>query len=295
MTDLNRRLMVIGGGLALLSGCAPGDDVAEDERRPKGGIGGTGIVGTLTDFGSLIVNGLRVVVPDGLSVETALGPIDQQNLAIGHSLTVEADETGGTLTARRVAIAHPVIGPIQTIAPGDRMISVAGVRVRVQPEMIADRIVGETVAVSGAWRRDEVVASRLDFVQAASAAYVAGTVRQAANGMWTIGSIGVDIPAGANPQDGAYATARGRPSGGRFVIDEYREGRFTGAAGPLVALSVEGYLAPTAEAPFHTIDGLGHALSATSDVARLVGNRVLLSGGYSGLFDVENAVILGRG
>lgn len=293
MTNLNRRLVVIGGGLAILGGCAAGDDVAEDGTRPKGGIGGTGIVGTLTDFGSLIVNGLRIELPRGLTVETALGRIDQQNLAIGHSLTVEAEDDGARMVARRVAIAHPVIGPIQAITNGGRLISVAGIPVQVTPDMIVGRIVGETVAVSGVWRGSAVVASRLDFVEAATQAVVAGTVRRNATDGWTIGSIAVDLPPDAEPSEGAYATATGQPNGPRFRIASYSEGRFTGAAGPLEALSVEGYLAPTAEAPFHTIDGLGHSLSADSDVTRFVGDRVLLTGSYTGLFDVEDAVVLG--
>ncbi|MEM8752997.1 MAG: hypothetical protein AAGF90_08480, partial [Pseudomonadota bacterium] len=62
MTALDRRAALAGIGAALLGACAPGSregaGVADARKDPaEGGIGGTGIVGVLTDFGSLVVNG----------------------------------------------------------------------------------------------------------------------------------------------------------------------------------------------------------------------------------------------
>ncbi|MEO1612986.1 MAG: hypothetical protein AAFU55_11645, partial [Pseudomonadota bacterium] len=61
MTRLSRRSLLLGASALAIGGCAADDRLAAaDPDEPRGGIGGTGIVGVLTDFGSLIVNGKRI-------------------------------------------------------------------------------------------------------------------------------------------------------------------------------------------------------------------------------------------
>ena len=294
MSSVNRRTVLLGAGAGLLGGCGVGDEfVGGSRKQPKGGIGGTGIVGTLTDFGSLILNGLRVNVPVDLRVGTALGPVAQDRLAIGQTLTVEAETLTGSLIARRVDIMHPVIGRVGKVAADGRLLEVAGVPVRVEPGAVAQFREGAKVAVSGVWNQSEIIASRIALVEDTPQVVVAGTVRLSADtGEWRIGAMPVILPSGVSVQDGAFATASGYLHGNRMKVERYQPGRFVGAAGPLVALSVEGYLAPTPEAPFQTVDGLGHSFSEDSQLDPYVGRRTLFRGGYNGTFRVEDGVVL---
>ena len=291
MTRLDRRALVAGAGAAVLAGCVPADRIAEDQKtEPRGGIGGTGIVGTLTGFGSLLVNGLKVEVPRDLQIETVFGAMGQDRLAVGHNLTIEAKNVDGALVARRVAVVFPVVGTIEALQAGGRVLKVAGVSVQSEGGVVAELALGQTVAVSGAWNGDEVVASRITTGQDLPT-IVSGTLRQSARG-WTVGAVPVSLAEGMKPEDGGFATAIGRLEAGQLEVDRLIQGRFTGAAGPLNALSVEGYFTPTGTAPFHTIDGLGHSLSADSEIDPYLGRRVLLSGSYDGLFKVERALNL---
>ena len=80
MRSVNRRAVLVGAGVGLLGACTLDKDFAGGARKqPKGGIGGTGIVGTLTDFGSLIINGLRVTLPVDLRVGTTFGMVDARH------------------------------------------------------------------------------------------------------------------------------------------------------------------------------------------------------------------------
>ncbi|MEM7210483.1 MAG: hypothetical protein AAF479_01110 [Pseudomonadota bacterium] len=294
MRSVNRRTVLVGAGAGLLSACTLDEDFAGGTRKqPKGGIGGTGIVGTLTDFGSLIINGLRVTVPTDLRIGTAFGAVGQDRLAIGQTLTVEAETLTGSLIARRVDIVHPVIGVAGNIAADGRSLEVAGVPVRIEPDAIATFRAGQKVAVSGVWNQTEIVASRVVPVEATASVIVAGTVRYAAErDVWSIGAMPVLLPEGVAAQDGAFATASGYLHGQSLRVETFRPGRFTGAAGALTALSVEGYLSPTPEAPYLTVDGLGHSFSEESRLDPFVGRRALFRGGYDGSFRLEEGIAL---
>lgn len=296
MNRVNRRVVLAGTGASLLTACVQAPDwrISDGEQKqPKGGIGGTGIIGTLTDFGSLIINGLRVIVPEGLPVTSALGPQTYADLAIGQTLTIEARRRAGDLTAARVHVMHPVVGPVQSMSDDRRTLVVAGVTVFFAGGVSPETNLSGIVAVSGAWRQTKVIASRVDPVASSTQSSVAGTVRRAGpSGLHTIGSLPVALPSDAAPEHGSFATAYGRYIGGTFAADKVEQGRFIGSAGPLEALSVEGYLAPTDRAPFHTIDGLGHELSSKNSLSSLIGKRVLLNGEYNGRVVVKESEVL---
>ncbi|MEM1159886.1 MAG: DUF5666 domain-containing protein [Pseudomonadota bacterium] len=293
MIRLTRRALLAGTGAALVGACTEGADIAGTKKQPKGGIGGTGIIGTLTDFGSLMVNGLRVSVPEDLMIETAMGNRPQSALTVGQNLTIEATTTENGLTAMRVRMMHPLIGALEEESEDGRRLIVAGVPVRVEDGATIDQGPDRFVAVSGTWRGTEVVASRIAPASVGVGTSVAGTLRHNAQTLQSsIGAVPVALPKGINLESGSFATAFGTMSDGVLQVATIQGGRFTGAAGPLVALSVEGYFAPTPTAPFYTIDGLGHQLSAGSALTGLLGNRALLTGSYNGRFVVRNGTVL---
>lgn len=294
MTTLDRRTVLAGLAAGVVAGCTDaGTDVAGTRKKPpKGGIGGTGIVGTLTDFGSVKVNGLTVAVGSGTEILGAAGTRQVKDLQVGQMLSIEASGGPDALTAARLVVVHPVVGTVSAISTARGLATIGGVTVRVEPGAIGQLVSGTRVAVSGAWNGAQVIASRFDRVSDAIPDSRAGTVRGLGDGRWTIGGAPVSVPSGIAPEDEGFATLTGQAEAGGFTTTSWTAGRFTGAAGPLEALSVEGYLAPTAKAPFHAVDGLGHSFAPDSRLAAFIGKRTLFTGSYDGTFVVETGKTL---
>ena len=289
-----RQLLVSTAALGLLGACAaqtPAPITREDRRPIEGGIGGTGIVGLVTEFGSLIVNGVRVETTAATRYTTALGTTRASVLRLGESLTIEAEANDGRLFARRVHIAHPLVGEVQSVASNGQSLVVNGVTVLLEPQVrnLANR--GDRLRVSGLWNGNTVVASRV--AQDLSGADVIAGEAERVSGQTTIGGIPIVLPFfGASPQNGRYTTVVGRFVDGQFNATRLATDRFTGAAGRLRQLSVEGYLARTAAAPGFKVSGLGHSFARTLNLLPFQTERTLFEGGYSGTFDAEQALVL---
>ncbi|MEM9045330.1 MAG: hypothetical protein AAGC81_11580 [Pseudomonadota bacterium] len=292
MTKINRRLTILGIGAGLVSACGDLEIAESNKPEPRGGLGGTGIVGTVTDFSSLMLNGLRVVTPEDLVVTSALGSLTVGDLAIGHNLTVEATTEANVLTARRVHLAHPVIGRVRNLAQDGRSARIAGVRVELDPGAIGQLELSKTVAVSGAWRNDHVVASRVDQIAAETPDVIAGEVKGINKDRLAIGGQTLLIGENQRPLVGGYSTVTGRLTEEGFLVESLVEGRFTGAAGPLKSLSVEGYLEASENAPFYALSGLGHSFDREARLAALEDDRAVFSGDYIGTFKVQSALRL---
>ncbi len=295
MTRPDRRRLLAGGAVSLLAACtgpfdplAPEDGVADGKRPPvEGGIGGTGIVGVITALGSIRVNGLRVGL-EGAEVADAFGPQERGALRPGVSVTAEAAEGPEGLVARRVALTHPLVGPVEALSGDGRRITVLGTGVALEPGVNAPLEVGDRVAVSGLWRGAEVVASRIDRLGPGPSA-MAGALAPGGR----LGGLGVSAP--GLPAAGAFVTLVGRRDGPRFRADTVREGRFFGAAGPLMRLSVEGYLQPVERAPGFVVSGLGHSFDPAARLAPLAGTRSVFVGAYTGDFAVTAALPVPEG
>lgn len=301
--------LAAGLGAALLSGCASAPRrLAEAEKRPaEGGIGGTGIVGTLTGFGSLLINGLRVELPRDALLSDAFGPVEAGALSLEQALTVEAaagpagPDGALSLQARRVHITDPLIGKVAAISPDGRRFVVNGTAVTLAPGLTPLQAGSEDglgrVVVSGIWRAGGVVATRLDPApdRALGRDLLAGVLRRSGPSGVSIEASPIRLPAGAAaPEPGSFVTLTGQylAQPGLFLADAMVVGRFTGAAGALTQLSVEGYLDPVQTAPGYVLAGLGHSFDAAAQLTALAARRSLFTGPYTGTFDVDRAVPL---
>ncbi|MFN3260322.1 MAG: hypothetical protein ACE37J_07160 [Pikeienuella sp.] len=285
---IDRRRMMAGLGAGLLAGCAGGeapDFAAAPEEEPRGGIGGTGIVGVLTGFGSLLVNGLAVGTGAETAAENAFGPVPLSSLTVGQALTIEAERRGAVLFARRIVVSDPLVGVLEA---GERGLFVNGVPVIGET---APGLAGMRVSVSGLWRGGAVVASRIA-PAAPGPDVIAGEIGSGAGGGVTVGGAAAALLIRlAPPPEGTFVTALGRFEDGRLLIRALDTGRFTGAAGPLERLSVEGYLEPAPAAPGFAVSGLGHSFDPAARLAGFTG-RTLFEGGYDGDFRVETGLPL---
>lgn len=290
MTHLNRRTALGFLGSGWVAACAPVRVAETEKTQPRGGIGGTGIVGTLTDFSSLIVNGLKIETDGGTEATSAYGPLDISGLAIGHSLTIEAGQSDQGLIARRVHLTHPVIGTVTAISPDGRSGTINGIAVDLEPGAIGALVPGDRLAVSGIWRDDRVVASRLDPAIPGQPDVIAGELMPEGRGGLAGRAIGLGSIAA--PAAGTFVTLLGTNLPERFSVRDLRVGRFTGAAGSLVQLSVDGYLDPIAAAPFFRLSGLGHSFDTAARLGVVGKDRALFSGPYRGAFEVATALPL---
>ena len=302
-----RRKVLLGLGMTALSACTPAGggqngtttaslSMGSSDRPSEGGVGGTGIVGIVHDTGSLLVNGLRVEIPPDLAARDAFGPLDARDLGPGHAVTIEAAQTGNDgVVARSLVVNHPVIGAIDAVnAGGFRCL---GVPVALEPGALlvssGGRFTpraGQRVAVSGLWRGGEVVAARVDLLEALEPrAVLAGEVEAGASAAARrLGGLVLVLPMEMTPPSvGSYATVIGRRVGGAFLVERLVKGRFQGLAGPIIRLSVEGYLEPVAIAPGYAVSGLGHSFDAAARLSALANGRALFVGPYDGDFRVR--------
>jgi len=163
------------------SACADmGGGVGGTGAVARGGVGGTGIsdaptaigvVGTITEFASVCVNGLEIHYDQGTPVTINGRWASAKQLAVGQVVAVEAQSAAGRLAARSIAVLRVLEGPVTRVDADAQTVFVMGQAVRVtgetegaaQRERLAALQPGTTVQVSGYRNaRGEIVASRLD-------------------------------------------------------------------------------------------------------------------------------------
>jgi hypothetical protein len=163
-TDMRSRWAALALTLAV-AGCGGGGVIA---LLAEGvGSGGTGIIlGTLTGFGSVVVDDLRLDSDTAaILVESEPGNpnkagVDAQQLQVGHNVAISSDNDATTATTIRVLPL--IIGTVEAVQPALNRLTVAGqdVLLNTDPaagppavldgyEQLADVAVGDLVAVHG--------------------------------------------------------------------------------------------------------------------------------------------------
>ena len=140
--------------------------------RADGGIGGTGIqadgeiglIGVITAFGSICVNGIEVNYEASTPVTTDGAAASPASLAIGQLVAVRARASGAQVRARDIQILDAVVGRASAVDPATGQLQVAGQRVRLEPSTVLAGIspaelAGASIRVSGLWRVDGSVAA----------------------------------------------------------------------------------------------------------------------------------------
>lgn len=288
-----RKLLVTGAAAGLLTSCGTlPPRIGREDRRPlEGGIGGTGIVGLVTDFGSLIVNGLRIETDRRTQFSNSTGSVYEAAVGLGDSLTIEAETRQGRLIARRVHINHPLVGRIQAIAGDGALLMVNGVQVLVEPQARGRVFPGDRVRISGVWRANQVIASQIILTDD-PVDVIAGEVAVRSN-QRAIGTIPIRTgPLGTGLEDAEFATILGQFNGTAFNANHITPNRFTGAAGPLKRLSIDGYLDPAQTAPGYKLAGLGHSFATNLKLDRFQNTRTLFDGPYKEKFKADRGMIL---
>lgn len=268
---------------------------------PIGGMGGTGItaalapgeeaavVGTITRFGSVCVNGEHVRYQS--DTPTALdGVADTPRvLQLGQvvRLHVRRDDDGD-LVARRIAVVDAVAGPVTARDEAGRWFAVMGRRVFLGTETMFGNAgpavpeIGARVIVSGLAGPDgRLVTTRVQGATPGSPAYVSGMLTEFDGRLLEVEGVAVRFPKGDLPPElkvGAEVSVRGTWTGDALEADEVvADPLFTMDRAPEI-VSVEGYFDRCEGPGEHAIGGLAVFLPADAAPDAWIGHRVIGTG-----------------
>ncbi len=162
-------------------------DPAETLGQDRG-IGGTGVIGTIRGFGSIVVNDLRVSFPAGVRVAIDGAPAISHDLRLGQVVHVLARKRRGLLATRAIVVRSEVVGPIDVAGP--RSLVVLGQHVDLDDGLPAlDHQRGDIVAVSGLRRPDGTLVASLVETRPPGPSRLRGPLATGSDGSFTIGRL----------------------------------------------------------------------------------------------------------
>lgn len=172
------------GGTGVSDGGIGGTGVTAG--RP--GLGGTGIVGVITGFASICVNGLEVKFDAATPVSDNGQPASSRELAVGQVVAVRAAGVGSELTASNISVIHAAVGPVDALNPGTGEFRVLGQTAWASdPAALANLQPGSWVRVSGhRLAQGDIVASRIESIAPQEFVQLSGTVGKRRSGMFEV-------------------------------------------------------------------------------------------------------------
>ena len=213
------------------TGINPGISVAQNGNTRGDGIGGTGItntgvLGTITGFGSILVNGFKLDFDHTTKVVTDGKPTTLEALRVGQIVQGVARNANGKLDLDTLEIQHVVTGPITAIDHNAETVTVLGQRVRLnlagnKEDIGAFRTleVGDHVAVSGLRQADGlIIATRVDETKGEERIMVRGIAGAVTGTSVRVGELDIPRMAGSPaPKTGERVFVAGRMVNGVFT------------------------------------------------------------------------------
>jgi len=226
--------------LAFISGCGGGSGGLGP--LADGGIGGTGIsLGSISGFGSIIINGKRFETTNATQIIVEGQPASEQDLKVGFVVRLEGDFINAT--AARIEFAETVLGPIESIVinnPDALQATLSLLGQTVQTNALTNLAnvdltalsPGDNVAISG--NRDaqgNIIASYLERDTVVTEFRVMGPVSNLVGTSFNISGLKVDF--------GSANLNQGVPGEGEVVRVKGASADFTNAPPTLKASSVQ--------------------------------------------------------
>lgn len=272
-----------------------------------GGIGGTGIVGIITGFGSIWVNGLEVQYDTKTQVTGNDSDAGSKELAIGQVVVVEAQGSDAQLQANKISVVNAVSGRVSALNDKEGKLTVLGQTVSITTQTILqDRqnpqnalhfSESDYVKVSGLrLANGEIVASRIERTAPATESTLAGPIT-AINGN-VIEVYGLKISTtGANALSvGQEITATGTMNGAVLAAHDVTPNPATQLYGRAEHINLQGYVsAMSADGQIKV--GNMEVVVTGSSIASKDKQNILTSGELvrvSGHFANEHTVIADR-
>jgi hypothetical protein len=205
---------LVSGVLAEPGSGGIGGTGAQARAPDQGGIGGTGIVGIITGFASICVNGVEVHFDTTTPVSEAGEPVSARRLAIGQLVAISANGSGAQVQARKIALIHIAVGPLSSVDPRTGEFSLLGQRGRaLDPSSLESLIAGDWVRVSGQrLSSGAIAASRIERVASQSEVQLNGVIERVDGNAVFVGGTQVHLelpPASSGPVVGSEITVAG--------------------------------------------------------------------------------------
>jgi hypothetical protein len=187
------------------------------------GIGNTGIVGVVTGFASICVDGVEVRLDKNVQVTFNGAPATAKQLRVGQLVVIQAGGQDSPARpvdqAKMIAVRYEVSGPIEAVDTAASAIVVAGQRVMVLPTTwVAGRFApGRWTTVSGLrLPNGTIIASRLDRGRV-GALFVRGQIAREGDAT-RIGGLVLRGPWVAFAKPGAFVSITGKYAAGAAEV-----------------------------------------------------------------------------
>ena len=208
------------------------------------GLGGTGIVGVVTGFASICVNGVEVEYEPNTPVERDGQASPISDLAVGQLVALQAVGQGDQLRASRIAVLDAAVGPLTALDTASGRFEVMGqAGTALERDDLVGLMVGDWVRVSG--QRLSSGDIRATRVQRASAgqATVTGPFSMSGTQGVRVGNTPLTVstlPAGL--VEGQEVGVRGQWIDGRLKAQEVRARPTHAAVGGSREVLLQGYV-----------------------------------------------------
>ena len=238
----------------------------------EGGIGGTGIVGVVTGFASICVNGVEVHFDTSTPVSVDGVPTSLGDLAVGQVVAVQAVGVGDELSARSIAVMHAAVGPVGAVDSMTGQLQVLGQSVRVADKaMLSGLKPGNWVQVSGyRMLSGEVAASRVESIAPRAQAQVTGLMGSASGTGFDLHGARINLDSmrlSGDAVPGTEVSVRGRWDGTTLHAQEVSVAPSRQNVGRVERVVLEGYV--------HAVDGnkvsLGNRVVTLASDVRISG------------------------
>lgn len=233
------------------------------------GLGGTGIVGVVTGFASICVNGVEVEYEADTPVERDGRASRLGELAVGQLVAVQASGSGDQLRARRIQVLDAAVGPLTGLDAAAGRFKVMGQpAAALEPRDLQGLVVGDWVRVSGQrLASGEIRATRVQRT-APGLAMVTGPYAVSAAGEPGVGATPLwPDPALEGLAAGQDVGAHGAWEGGRLRVQEVRVQPTRSVVSGSQRVLLQGYV--------HALQGrelrLGYASVTLDDQVRIEG------------------------
>jgi uncharacterized membrane protein YgcG len=171
--------------------------VADNMLLPEDGAGGITIVGVVTGFASICVNGEEVHYDAKTPVFDNGKAAQLGHLAAGKMVMLKADRVAGRLQARAIGMFNAVAGPVGKVDIARQQIKVMGQTVRVDKntmQQMSNVAAGIEVRVSGhRLNNGDIVATRVDVANNTGGANTLGLVTGVSNDSFVVSGTRVSV------------------------------------------------------------------------------------------------------
>jgi hypothetical protein len=143
------------------------------------GFGGTGIIGIITGFASVCVNGVEAHFDSNTHVDIDGTSSSIDKLKIGDLVAIDAKGQGAEVSAQTISVVHAVVGRVDATDLAKHQINVLGQQILLSPITQGGNTlkVGQTIAVSGFVDRNGTIqAMRVDQVSNNTPSLITGAL-----------------------------------------------------------------------------------------------------------------------